>query len=1085
MVTDQTLSRLSDLSPEERVKDLVRRVAEAEAELQAFIESQVDAVMDPISATPILLREAQANLLESEARFRSLAETTSAALFITQAGCISLVNPAATLITGYVPEKLLGIELQQIVHPAHQRILEKYVGSSNGEKNFSRQQNLPARIEIMILTASGEERWLDLTAGTTIYSGKPATIYTAFDVTDRVRAEEALQSAKAELEEKVLERTDQLRIELQERRKAEEDLRLAKAELEKRVEERTQDLLSANEELATAVEELQVIEEELRQQNEALATARLAVEAERKRYFDLFDFAPDGYLVTDIQGLIQEANRAISSNLNVPKKFLVGKPLVNYIDLEDRPVFRNQIRQFRVFLQDSKEEKSHNANQGYLEAEVRFRSRRSSPFIARLIGLATQPGEGAQPTLRWQVHDITQRVQMVHALQESEARLQTVLNGAPIILWAMDRQGIITMVKGRGLPERYQIPERAVGCSVQDLVPDRNDIKEYLQRALAGEEVNALVESEDGTIFDTHYVPQVSPEGEVVGVITVSTDVTSRIEAERALLQTSELLEKVFSSIDTSIAYLDPDFNFLRVNRAYAQEAGYDPNYFIGKNHFDLYPHEENRAIFTRVVETGEPYYTYEKLFVYPDQPERGETYWDWSLQPVKDLDGKLQGVVLSLVNVTGRKQAEDQARQNAARAELLAEISRSLVEAGPNYSAVINTIARKLASSVGDTCILRLVSEDGEWLSPAAFHHPNPQTLQLLGEVIASTPRRVGEGLAGEVFRSGEPKLVPVVAEEDIKYLRSTDYGLFLERIGLASILVVPLRAPDGIIGTLSLSRASVGHPYNLEDQTLLQSLADQASLAIANARLYRDLENALRQEQAAREQLILAERHAALSRMVASVAHELNNPIQTIKNCLYLTQLDTPADSQVHDYLGMAFSESQRIARLVSQLRELYRPNRPEDFKQVELMQILAEVRALLEPHLQHEHVSWQATCKRETVLVAGVVDQLKQVFLNISLNAIEAMQPEGGLLVVDTSFPAGTGQVAVAFKDTGPGIPEEHMTRLFDPFFTTKENGTGLGLPICYDIIRAHGGRILVESQPGEGATFTIILPVLIDK
>lgn len=135
-------------------------------------------------------------------------------------------------------------------------------------------------------------------------------------------------------------------------------------------------------------------------------------------------------------------------------------------------------------------------------------------------------------------------------------------------------------------------------------------------------------------------------------------------QADAALLRSMELQERFFDSIETLIAYMDSDFNFIRVNEAYAKADGHQPKYFIGKNHFELYPHAENQAIFQRVVETGDMYSVYEKPFEYPDQPERGITYWNWSLLPVRGVNGVIDGLVLSLVDVTERVRAEEKNRQ-------------------------------------------------------------------------------------------------------------------------------------------------------------------------------------------------------------------------------------------------------------------------------------------------------------------------------------------------------------------------------------------------------------------------------------
>lgn len=125
------------------------------------------------------------------------------------------------------------------------------------------------------------------------------------------------------------------------------------------------------------------------------------------------------------------------------------------------------------------------------------------------------------------------------------------------------------------------------------------------------------------------------------------------------LVQTNEVLERFFSISDVLIAYLDADFNFIRVNRAYAATDERDPDDFIGINHFALFPDAENQAIFTEVVRSGQPYYAVEKPFEYAGHPERGITYWDWSLLPVKGTDAQVVALILVLTNVTSRKQAQ------------------------------------------------------------------------------------------------------------------------------------------------------------------------------------------------------------------------------------------------------------------------------------------------------------------------------------------------------------------------------------------------------------------------------------------
>ncbi|MCB9419669.1 MAG: GAF domain-containing protein [Ardenticatenaceae bacterium] len=297
-----------------------------------------------------------------------------------------------------------------------------------------------------------------------------------------------------------------------------------------------------------------------------------------------------------------------------------------------------------------------------------------------------------------------------------------------------------------------------------------------------------------------------------------------------------------------------------------------------------------------------------------------------------------------------------------------------------------------------------------------------------------------------------------------------------------LKSFVAAPLRIRDEIIGFLNVHSTRPG-VFDRETIRQVEALAAHASLAIQNARLFNELKSVLQTEQATRAQLVQAQKLSAMGRMVASVAHELNNPLQTIKNCLFLTQYDVPEGAEGNAYIEMALSETKRLSNLVMQLREVYRPGGSGSKKLVSLPQLVNEVYAVLQPHLKEHHVVWQNLSWSNDLVVMADANQIKQVLLNIGLNAIEAMQPDGGSITVDMFVDAETSEAAVSIQDDGPGIPADELSHLFEPFFTTKETGTGLGLAICYDIIQSHGGRIDVKSMVSQGAKFTIWLPSVV--
>jgi signal transduction histidine kinase len=293
-----------------------------------------------------------------------------------------------------------------------------------------------------------------------------------------------------------------------------------------------------------------------------------------------------------------------------------------------------------------------------------------------------------------------------------------------------------------------------------------------------------------------------------------------------------------------------------------------------------------------------------------------------------------------------------------------------------------------------------------------------------------------------------------------------------------LRSLLVAPVKTSEKILGTLSVQSETPG-VFTPDDERLLTTLGVQAALAIEKAKLYSELEESLRQEKAARARLVQSEKLAALGRIVASVAHELNNPLQAMQNALYLVQLEEDLSQQAREDLKTVLSEVNRMADLIARLREIYRPTASEEFQDESVDMLVEEVHKLLSTHLRHNRVNFEFHPDDDLPLIPIIRDQIKQVILNISLNAIEAMQ-EGGELRIRTWRHPQKGGVVLTISDTGPSISSKILPYIFDPFMTTKEGGTGLGLAISYDIIQRHHGTIDVQSESGYGTTFTVWLP-----
>jgi len=224
---------------------------------------------------------------------------------------------------------------------------------------------------------------------------------------------------------------------------------------------------------------------------------------------------------------------------------------------------------------------------------------------------------------------------------------------------------------------------------------------------------------------------------------------------------------------------------------------------------------------------------------------------------------------------------------------------------------------------------------------------------------------------------------------------------------------------------------------------------------------------------------QLIQVEKLAAMGRLAASIAHELNNPLQAIQNCLHLVLIRSLPEPKRRQYLEMAQEEVERLIGIVQGMLEFYRPSKGQRAP-VEVNTIIENVLALAAKQLQHSQVAVHQHLTPDLPPLEAVSDQLKQVFLNIVINAVEAM-PDGGDLYVNTGLTPDGRWVTVRFADTGIGLSPEEQANIFEPFYTTKTKGTGLGLSVSYGIIERHGGNIEVQSKRGQGSCFTVKLPV----
>jgi len=327
-------------------------------------------------------------------------------------------------------------------------------------------------------------------------------------------------------------------------------------------------------------------------------------------------------------------------------------------------------------------------------------------------------------------------------------------------------------------------------------------------------------------------------------------------------------------------------------------------------------------------------------------------------------------------------------------------------------------------------------------------------------------------------IFNKAAEELLGYKAEEVIGKKHISE----LYPPGMAKEVMRKLRSSGGrYSGEFeALDRYGQKIPVHLSAALVYRDGKEVASLGI-----FTDLRPKLEMERRLREtqlQLLQLEKLRSLGEMAAGVAHEINNPLGGILLYASLLLEELHPDDPKRVDLERIVSEATRCKEIVKSLLEFARRSSP-DKEIVDVNRTINEGLLFLENQAAFLNIRIIKELDPALPKVYGNSGQLKQVFMNIILNAVDAMQGEG-LLHIKTYTQNGGKEVVISFTDTGVGIPQEILPRIFDPFFTTKEvgKGTGLGLSVSYGIVREHGGRIEVESEVGKGSTFRVILPAL---
>ena len=623
------------------------------------------------------------------------------------------------------------------------------------------------------------------------------------------------------------------------------------------------------------------------------------------------------------------------------------------------------------------------------------------------------------------LRDITERKRMEREIREATKRFEKIAE--------MGEDGIIVFDEDSRIEFANQMAYEIMGLSKDQilgkeffsLIGKRDE--EFLEEmVMRGEGMGQKVCTEmslqppQGQIKEAEVciAPTRSEDGRIKTYAYIR-DITERKKFEKELKQSEEKYRNLFERVQHGLFISSKEGKFLDCNQALLNKLGYP-----SKEEFlnidiakDLYVNPEDRKAFQRLVEE----YGFVKDFEVEFKRKSGEKITVLLTAHAKrDEKGRIIGYEGLNIDISERKRME-----------------RELKEA--------NEFLMKLIESSVDGIIVTNMKGDILIFNKGAENILGYEAEEVVGKMS---------------IRSIYP---PGVAREVMEKLRSPDYG------GVGKLTSFPIlhRRKDGelIEGDLSAS-----------------IIYDEEGKEIASVGIFKDLRERLgieRELQKTQQALLQSEKLAAMGRLTSQIAHELNNPIYGIMNTLELLKTEIPPESKRRKILELALSETQRLAEM---LRNMLSFSKPEEEKRrpVKMNELIGGILLVMEKQMRESNIKVETSFDDEIPEVMASTNQMRQVMLNILKNAKEAM-PKGGTLTVRTS--KEDKHVLIHVQDTGVGIPEEIRDKIFEAFFTTKQKvkGVGLGLSVCYGIIKDHGGEIKVESEEGKGTTFTISLPI----
>ena len=404
------------------------------------------------------------------------------------------------------------------------------------------------------------------------------------------------------------------------------------------------------------------------------------------------------------------------------------------------------------------------------------------------------------------------------------------------------------------------------------------------------------------------------------------------------------------------------------------------------------------------------------------------------------------------------------QKRHQPVLSQMLSEFNRSLMLIADKSLLIANFMSKIKQLFLVDSIFVFLLDE-----STGKYKLQNPDEKTSI--IFLSKDRLI------HWLGVNDRELIVSKSKEVIEYLQPDEREKLAQ---LGAELVYPLKVMNHVSGTVFLGKKTDGTDFNKNEIDLLSLIFNQAAFAMEHASLYELQKDRIRK-------MYRADRMATLGELAAGAAHEIRNPLTSIRSSIQYLSKDFSNDSAKSEMINEIINEVERINKILQGLLSFARPSKL-NVTDVNLESLINQVLILINSSIQKHHIDVQFEYFTENTTIPGDREQLKQVFLNIFLNAVDAMsenreeQPRSLIIGIEQgiSMDARNNFLILSIEDSGKGIESKDLESIFNPFFTTKEEGTGLGLAISYGIINSHEGEIEVTSTVGKGSMVKIKLP-----